>query len=115
VDVTLQAAGYRVDLTQARLERFGRTTQLALISEPLRLRAGDYRLAGLLLASGTGPEGEAARLGGGFDLREFFEDHFPAETQHRAVLTFRDLESGPVPPGRYRVEIERFRVLVQGP
>jgi hypothetical protein len=45
----------------------------------------------------------------------FFEDHFPAETQHRTVLTFQDVESEPVPPGPYHVEIEGLRVLVQGP
>lgn len=115
VDVTLEAAGYRIHLSQACLERFGRTTQLALTSEALRPRPGDYRLTGLWSASGTGPHGEAARLGGGFDMRVFFEDHFPAETQHRTVLTFQDLESEPVPPGPYHVEIDGFRVVVQGP
>jgi hypothetical protein len=55
------------------------------------------------------------RLKGGFDLRVFFEDHFPAETQHRTVLTFGDLENEPVPPGSYHVEIDGFRVMVQGP
>jgi hypothetical protein len=115
VDVTLEAAGYRVEVTQARLERFSRTTQLALTSEPFRPRPGDYWLTGLWLASGTGPAEEDTRLEGGFDLRRFFEDRFPAETRHRAVLTFRDLENKPVPPGRYHVEIDGFRVLVHGP
>jgi hypothetical protein len=55
------------------------------------------------------------RLAWGFDIKEFFEERFPPETRHRAVLTFRDLENEPVPPGRYHVEIDGFRVLVHGP
>jgi hypothetical protein len=47
-------------------------------------------------------------------MRGFFEDRFPPQTRHRAVLTFRDLESEPVPSGRYHVEIGGFRLLVQG-
>jgi hypothetical protein len=115
VDVTLEAAGYRVQLTQARLEQFGGTTQLALTSEGLRPRPGGYRLTDLGIASATGPSGEDLRLAGGLDLRGFFEERFPPETRHRAVLTFGDLENEPVPPGRYHVEVDEFWVLVEGP
>ncbi|MFW6136102.1 MAG: hypothetical protein ACOC7N_04700 [Chloroflexota bacterium] len=115
VDVTLEAAGYRVQLTQARLEQFGSTTQLALASEGLRLRPGGYRLTDLGIASAMGPSGEDAPLAGGFDVRGFFEERFSEETRHRAVLTFRDLGTEPVPPGRYHVEVDRLWMLVEGP
>jgi hypothetical protein len=127
VDVTLEAAGYRIELTQARLEaashqlthgdveRSRRATQLALTSEPLRLRPGGYRLTYVPVASATGPSGEDVRLAGGLDMRGLFEERFPPETRHRAVLTFGDLENEPVPPGRYHIEVDEFWVLVEGP
>lgn len=101
-------------LTHGDVERSRRATQLALISEPLRLRPGGYRLTYVPVASATGPNGEDVRLAGGLDMRGLFEERFPPETRHRAVLTFGDLENEPVPPGPYRVEIEGLRVLVQG-
>ncbi|MFW6136398.1 MAG: hypothetical protein ACOC7N_06215, partial [Chloroflexota bacterium] len=109
VDITLDAADYQIHLTQAHLERFSRTTQLALTSEPFQAGSGDYRLTELRLASATGPDGEDAQLASWFDMRAFFRDeHFAPERGHRAALTFRDLGTEPVPAGRYHVEINGF-------
>ncbi len=104
VDIPLEVAGYRVHLTQARLEELNGTTLLMLTSDSYKIQPGDYCLTGLRPISLVAPDGQV------LDLEQAF-----GFTRTGLAFDVVDPETGTVQPGRYHVELDGVTVAVQGP
>ena len=104
VDISLEVAGYRVHLTQARLEELNGTTLLMLTSDTHKIQPGDYWLTGLRPISLVAPDGQVLDL-----------EHAFRFTRTGLAFDVVDPETGAVQPGRYHVELDGVTVAVQGP
>jgi len=104
VDILLEVAGYRLRLTQARLEELNDTTLLLLSPSPPEGRRDSPWLTGLLPASVVGPDGRVLDL-----------EHAFRFTRTGLVFDVVEPETGSVQAGRYHVELEGVTVAVQGP
>ncbi len=104
VDISLEVAGYRVHLTQARLEELNGTTLLMLTSDSYKIQPGDYWLTGLRPTLLVAPDGQVLDL----------EHAFPF-TRPGLAFDVVDPETGAVQPGRYHIELDGITVAVQGP
>jgi hypothetical protein len=113
VDVPVEVGGYRLRFTEARLEEFGGTTWVTLLSEPYEA-AGVEQLAGLQVASVTGPDGREVDLGSAYSAAGPQEE---GSEKHQTRLRFDvvDPETLRVEAGHYHVEIDGVTVMWRGP
>jgi hypothetical protein len=104
VDVALDAGGYHLRLSQARLEGFNDTTSLALVPEGPGDRPGGPWLTGLRPTAIVAPDGRSLDLA--------YASRFG---QAGTVFDLTDPGTGVVLPGRYHFEVEAVTVAVPGP
>jgi hypothetical protein len=104
VDISLELAGYRLHLSQARLEGVNDTTSLRLIASPPGNRRAGPWLTGLRPISILAPDGQPLDL------------EYASRFDHGGLsFDVADAQTGVVLPGRYRVELEGVTVAVPGP